>query len=55
MSDSERDLEILSKALQTSRGRSAQGLENKYGEAYQRLVREGKRPQIRHKYRTKKG
>lgn len=32
-------------------GKTAQGLENSYGEAYQLCVRLGIRPQIRMKYR----
>ena len=55
MDNLERDLELASKALQNAAGRTAQGLENRYGEAYQRLVRAGLRPQIRKRYRTKKG
>jgi hypothetical protein len=51
----ERDLSIASKALSNSPGRLAQGAENKYGQAYQALVRAGYRPQLRYKYRVPKG
>lgn len=54
-SELERDLELASKDLQNAAGRQAQGAENKYGDAYQRLVRAGLRPQIRKRYRVKKG
>ena len=33
-------------------GKATAGVEAQYGQAYQRLVRMGAKPQIRHKYRT---
>lgn len=49
--DLERDLAIASKNLTGSKGNAAQGNENKYGQAYQALVRAGYRLQLRKKYR----
>ena len=54
-SDLERSLQIASKELAGAHGRTAQGTENKYGQAYQALVRAGFRQQLRKKYRTAKG
>jgi hypothetical protein len=54
-SDLERRLLQAWNDLQNAGGRTAQGLENKYGQAYQELVRSGYRPQLRRKYRTVKG
>jgi hypothetical protein len=53
--DLERDLVVAFKNLTSAAGKSGQGAENKYGEAFQRLVRNGHRPQLRKKYRTQKG
>ena len=53
--DLERNLQIASKELAGAHGRTAQGTENKYGQAYQALVRAGYRPQLRKKYRSPKG
>lgn len=53
--DLERDLAVAFKAISTTAGKSGQGAENKYGEAYQRLVRSGFRTQLRKRYRTQKG
>ena len=39
------------KKVATSSGKSAQGAESGYGQAYQALVRAGIAPQIRRKYR----
>lgn len=47
-----RRLEAAWNALKRSTGgKTAQGLENAYGEAYQACVRVGVMPQIRKKYR----
>ena len=47
-----RDLNSAWQALQRGvGGKTAQGYENAYGEAYQRCVRLGLKPQIRQKYR----
>jgi len=53
--DLERDLKVAFQSLQSIGGKSAQGAENKYGEAYQRLVRAGFKPQLRRRYRRSKG
>jgi len=50
----ERELAKLASQLTTG-GRSAQGIENKYGQTYQEMVRMGYRPQLRKKYRVSKG
>lgn len=49
-----REFEAAGKALRSAPGKAAQGAENRYGGAYQNLVRLGVRPQIRHKYRVPK-
>jgi hypothetical protein len=49
----ERDLAIAFKSVSGSASKSAQGSENRYGAAYQNLVKAGFRPQIRRKYRAK--
>jgi len=51
----ERDFAALTKRRRDAFGKSAQGVENQYGQAYQALVKAGVRPQIRHKYRVSKG
>lgn len=51
----ERDLEAAMKSVRGSAGKAAQGSENKYGQAYQQMVRAGIRPQLRRKYRAAKG
>ena len=53
------DVERLNSALNVASqnlrkivgGKAGEGTENKYGEAYQALVRAGARPQLRAKYR----
>ena len=42
---------MLRKIADAKPGKMSAGLENQYGEAYQRLVRLGAAPQLRHKYR----
>jgi len=49
--DAERRLEASLEALQRSKVADGQGIENKYGEAYQALVLLRARPQLRLKYR----
>jgi len=39
------------KRVQGSSGKSAQGAESQYGQAYQQLVKAGLAPQIKRKYR----
>lgn len=39
------------KRLDGASGKSAQGVENSYGEAYQQLVKAGLAPQIKKRYR----
>lgn len=51
----ERDMALASKALSATSGKSAQGIENRYGLAYQQLVKAGLRQQLKHKYRSIKG
>jgi hypothetical protein len=50
----ERDLEAARKALDSAAGKSAQGAENRYGDAYTQLVRAGLRPKLKKKYRAKR-
>jgi hypothetical protein len=52
----ERDLETARKALNAGgykAGKSSQAYENRYGIAYQRLVKAGARPQLRMKRRPR--
>lgn len=42
---------LLRKLAEAKPGKMTGGLEKQYGQAYQRLVRLGAAPQIRHKYR----
>lgn len=55
--DAERQFDIATERLHRAAGSGSQqvstkrGVESTYSEAYQRLVREGRRPQIRQKYR----
>jgi hypothetical protein len=49
-----REFDAAGKALRVAPGKAAQGAENRYGIAYQNLVRLGVRPQIRYKYRVPK-
>ena len=51
----ERDMSAAYKRLTQVTGRAAQGAENQYGQAYQRLVRAGYRQQLRYKARVQKG
>lgn len=50
--DLSRNLEAAVKRLSGVSGKSAQGAENQYGQAYQDLVRIGAKPQLRLKYRS---
>jgi hypothetical protein len=51
----ERDLVAARKRLDGATGKNGQGAENAYGQAYQKLVRAGLRPQLRYKHRCSKG
>lgn len=51
----ERDLAAASKRLGSATGKNGQGAENAYGQAFQKLVRAGYRPQLRYKHRVSKG
>lgn len=55
ISDLERNLLAASKELSGSASKLSNGKERRYGAAYQALVRAGARPQIRQKYRGKRG
>lgn len=50
--DLSRNMDAAIKRLASVSGKSAQGAENQYGQAYQDLVRIGAKPQIRLKYRS---
>lgn len=54
ISDLERDLAMARKGLDAvpPSKNARQGLENKYGQAYEALVRAGARPKLRSKYRV---
>lgn len=52
----ERELELARKSLMdggTKASKGSQGYENRYGQAYQRLVKMGARPQLRVKRRPR--
>lgn len=49
-----RDLEAARKARENAGGKNAAGAENRYGQAYQMLVKAGLAPQLRYKYRVPK-
>ena len=49
-----RDLEAARKTRDNAAGKGGSGAENKYGQAYQMLVKAGLAPQVRHKYRVPK-
>jgi len=50
--DAERALNNAVKKLGTVTGKSAQGAENEYGQAYQTLTRLGARPKLKKRYRS---
>ena len=50
--DAEKALNNAVKKLATVTGKSAQGAENEYGQAYQTLTRLGARPKLKKRYRS---